>query len=216
MKIARWRIALTGSAVLVLAVAGIGLASAAHPAPSTARPAGAAAPASTDVAGAAALDTAAALDIAAALDVAGAPDAAPGTLDAADLEALLAPELAAGQAGQVAARLRPRLGPRVVHAEWIVDRGDAGLVTRQLDRGTVATTAGSSLAVAEAGGRSVTIATTDATRVRRNRAKAALTDLKVGDTVVVLSTVAGGKATANVIVVPAPGPAASVAPSSAP
>lgn len=199
MKIARWRIALTGAAVLVLAVAGIGLVSAALPGPPSARPDGAAAPASTTAAAAAE-----------------APNAASGTLDAADLEALLAPELAAGQANRIGARLRPRLGVRVVHAEWIVDRGDAGLVTRQLDRGTIASTAGSSLTIAEAGGRSVTVTTTDATRVRRAKAKAALEDLQVGDTVVVLSTVAHGTTTANVIAVPAPRPAASAAPSTAP
>lgn len=198
MKIARWRIALTGAAVLVLAVAGIALVSAAHPTPLTGRPAGAAAPAPTAAA------------------VAEAPDAASDALDAGDLEALFAPELAAGQAEQIAARLRPRLGARIVHAEWIVDRGDAGLVTRQLDRGTVASTAGTSLTIGEAGRRSVTITATDATRVLRNRTKAALKDLQVGDTVVVLSTVAGGRTTANVIVVPAPRPAASVAPSPAP
>lgn len=133
---------------------------------------------------------------------------APAVLDGADADALLAGEPAAGQAGGLAA-LRTRLGPRVVHAEWIVDRGDAGLVARQLDRGTIASIAGRSLTIAEAGGRSVTVAATDATRVRRNRQRATLADLRVGDAVVVLSTVVDGAATATVVVVPAPRAAAT-------
>jgi hypothetical protein len=83
---------------------------------------------------------------------------------------------------------RPRLGRHVVHAVVTVER-DGALLTFQVDRGTVASIAGGKLSVSEKGGASVTIATNEQIRVRRDGKKIALTDLKSGDEVYVISQV---------------------------
>ena len=95
----------------------------------------------------------------------------------------------------------------------MLDR-DGKLVTYQLDHGTVSAVGGGSITIAEAGGTSVSVATTAETRVRKGAKPATLADLKVGDEVVVRSTVSGGTATAKLVVVPPDSPAAA-APSSA-
>ena len=130
---------------------------------------------------------------------------APAVQGASDAElALLAPELER-DAGADPGALRQRLiragGRNLVHAVITVDRKGA-LVTFQVDRGTVAAVGAGSLSIAQAGGLSQTVATTDATRVRKDRRKAALADLAKGDAVVVLSKVENGKAAATFVLVP--------------
>ena len=156
-----------------------------------------------------ALATAAVLVLTAAgigVAAAAAPPAATDPLEPAALEM---PLPASDQdAGAIdAPRLRKLLGARMVHAEVIVDRGDKGLVTIQADRGTIKAIGAQSLTIAQAGNRTETVATTELTRVRKDRQKATLADLEVGDRVLVLSQLKGGKAEAYLVVVPAARPA---------
>jgi hypothetical protein len=139
---------------------------------------------------------------------AGAPD--PVQRAVADLPVLPADDNAAALD---APRLRQLLGRRMVHAEIVVDRGEQGLVTVQADRGTVKAIGAGSLTIAEAGSRTETVATTEKTRVRKDRQKATLADLRVGDPVLVLSQLDGGKAQASLVVVP---PAKAARPAKAP
>lgn len=104
-----------------------------------------------------------------------------------------------------------RFGRNLVHGTITVLDKDGKLVTHQLDRGTIAGINDGSITIAEAGGTSVTVATTADTRVRKDRKQAALADLAVGDEVMVHSIVEGGAATARGILVPAPRPAAGPA-----
>ncbi len=148
MRIPRWRLALTAGAVLVLAVAGVGLVSGAPARPSA--------------------DPTAAEDL---------------------------------------ARARfawPHLGKNVVHGVVTFDRGDQGLVTLQLDHGTIDAVSAASLTVAEKGGAKVTVALDEKTRVRRHGQKASVADLKTADEVFVLSRVpdGGGTPIAKVVFVP--------------
>lgn len=155
MKIPGWRIALTGAALAVLTVVGIGLAQAAPPTASVAAPSTAAAEA-----------------------VAPAASGAPSD----------------------EARLRPFR--RLVHGTITFDHPDEGLITVQLDGGTISAVDADSITIAEAGGASVTVAIDDETRVRIARKRSAVTDLKAGQTVRVVSRVAdGGTVTAKRIVV---------------
>ena len=148
--------------------------------------------------------TATAKPAAAPVDPVAGPASVTGAPDA-EL-ALLAPELER-MASEAPGALRQRLlrlgGRNLVHAEAILDRNGT-LVTFQLDRGTVTAVGSASLSIAQAGGGARTLATSDATRVRKDRTKAALASLAKGDVVVVLSKVEGGTATATFILVPAP------------
>ncbi len=131
--------------------------------------------------------------------------------DPTDAElALLAPELGDQAVAAPGARLQ-RLarvgGKNLVHAEIVIDRNGT-LVTFQVDRGTVSTVGSGTLTIAEAGARSETVATADATRVRKDGKKAAVAALQKGDQVVVVSRVENGKATAAFILVPKPKDAA--------
>ncbi len=164
MKIATRPLALAGAAVLVLVVAGVGLAAAAQPAGSN--PAG---PAGLE-------------------------------LPANDAAGDLAADGAAGQ-------LRRLFNRRIVHAEILLDRGQAGLVTVQLDRGTIKAIGARSLTIEQAGNRTETVATSDTTRVRKNRQRATLADLRVGDRVLVVSRLEAGRAQARLVLVPVPRPA---------
>lgn len=98
-----------------------------------------------------------------------------------------------------------RLRKHLVHGTVTVLDRDGKLITLQLDHGTISAIGDDSITVAEAGGSSVTVATTAETRVRKDR-KAALAALAVGDEVVVRSTVDDGSATARGIRVPPPAP----------
>jgi hypothetical protein len=128
-------------------------------------------------------------------------------IDLASLSQALAPDVAADPAAAARlAALRQRLaglrGRNLVHAEVTVDRNGT-LVTLDVDHGTITAVGSGSLTIKQAGGGSRTIATSDATRVRKDRGKAALTDLATGDEVFVLGKVDGGKVTATLVVVPA-------------
>ncbi len=105
-------------------------------------------------------------------------------------------------------------GRAFVHAVVTLQR-PAGLVTFQVDQGTLATIASGSLTIGEAGGRSETVATSAQTRVRKDAQKSALTNLAAGDHVIVVSRFdASGKPVALLVIVPRPagsGPAASPA-----
>jgi hypothetical protein len=129
--------------------------------------------------------------------VAGVPDAE---------MALLAPELervAGGAQGALRQRLLRLGGRTLVHAEVTLDR-EGTLVTFHLDRGTVTAVGSASLSIAQAGGGARTLATSHATRVRKDRSKATLAGLAKGDAVVVLSKVESGTLIATFILVPVP------------
>lgn len=185
MTIPPWRLALAAGALVVLGAIGGGLVQAA--ATSTALSADAAPPVATADDAAALLDS-----LAMTTDPASSSGAIPAQLLA----------------------LRDRFGGRLpglrqhlVHGTLTVLDGDGKLVTLQLDHGTVSAVGSGSITIAEAGGTSVSVATTAGTRVRKEKKPAMLADLKVGDEVVVRSTVDGGSATAKWVVVPPAGPA---------
>ncbi len=181
MTIPPWRLGLVAGALVVLGAIGAGLVQAA-PAPASPR-ADAAAPVAT------ADDAAALLDaLALTTDPASSSGAIPAQLLA------LRDRLEGRLAG---------LRGHLVHGTLTVLDRDGKLVTLQLDHGTVSAVGGGSITIAEAGGTSVSVATTAQTRVRKDKKPATLADLKVGDEVVVTSTVDGGSATAKRVVVPA-------------
>jgi hypothetical protein len=91
----------------------------------------------------------------------------------------------------------------IVHGTVTIDTRKEGLITVQVDGGTVSAVDADSVTIAEKGGGSVTVAIDTQTRVRRDRKRTTAADLKLGDTVRVVSRVGtGGKATAKLIVVP--------------
>jgi hypothetical protein len=109
----------------------------------------------------------------------------------------------ADEASSLAAAVPLRGLRRIVHGTVTIDSPKDGLITVQIDGGTIAAVDGASLTIAEKGGANVTVGIDSDTRVRRNRARAAVADLKIGDIVRVVSRVAsGGAATAKAIVVP--------------
>jgi hypothetical protein len=179
MRIPAWRVALTGGAIIVLAVAGIGFA-AASGAPATKAT-------TTSLANAATTDTATTdpnLEVALAADV--------------ELNDRLAPN----DAGKLQRLLR--LGRHLVHAEVTVTDKDGNLVNLQLDHGTVQSIGGGSLVIAEAGGGTETVSTSDLTKVHVGREKGDLGDLTVGAEVFVQSRIEGGTVLAKrIIVIPA-------------
>jgi hypothetical protein len=171
MRVPPWRLALTGGAIVILVVAGVGIAAASSTIGSAPPAPAAAAPPS-------------------------APTTAPGV---GPLRERLAQRL-----GRVAAG-RPFAG-HLVHATVTVTDKDGNLVMLQLDHGTIAAIEGGTLAIAEAGGASVTVSTDDTTVVRLGRGTGlgALTDLKVGDEIVVQSRIDGSTTLArHVLLVPA-------------
>lgn len=119
--------------------------------------------------------------------------------------------------GERLPRLRQRLGDfgfgrlarNLVHGTVTVLGRDGELVTLQFDHGTIATIGDGSLSISEANGETVTVATTDATRVRKVRQPSSLGELNVGDGVFVTSVIEDGAATARLIVVPMARPATS-------
>ena len=137
-----------------------------------------------------------------AVNAGASPNAAGGGASA-DTPAVLASNPAGAVANANAPALRPRrLGPALVHGVVTLDLPRKGLVTVQLDHGTVSAIDGANLKISESGDSSVTIATDGKTRVRKHGGQAKLVDLKVGDEVFVVSEIEGGKATAYRIVVP--------------
>ncbi|MGZ6340411.1 MAG: hypothetical protein ACXWMX_01025 [Candidatus Limnocylindrales bacterium] len=166
--IPRWRLALSGGVVVVLAAVGVGLVSAA---PWASAPQSSSAPAA----------------------------------DSADpvVDQLVSPS-ADGQTLPVGLARR-FIGRHLVHAVATFDRPGKGLVTVQLDHGTLGAIGNGSVTVVEAGGASVTVRTDTATRVRKDRQRVQLSDLRAGDQVYVASLVQAGQsqALAKLIVVPA-------------
>lgn len=178
MRIPAWRLALTGGAIVVLAVAGIAFAAASE-AP-TATVGAAAAQAATT--GGEFLGTDNEFELAADVE---AKDKL-GARDGAKLKRLL------------------RFGRHLVHAEITVTDRDGNLVNLQLDHGTVQSIGGGVLVIAEAGGGTETVSTSDTTKVRVGRELGDLGDVTVGAEVFVQSRIDGGTVVAKrIIVIPA-------------
>ena len=120
----------------------------------------------------------------------------------------------AGAAAGKAAALGPfeRIGRRVVHGTVVVQKKDGTFVTLQLDRGTIASIGAGTVTIAEPGGRTETVTTNSATRVRKDAAKSDVSKLAVGDRVAVVSEVQGSGAVARMIMVPRPRPTTFPAP----
>lgn len=177
MRIPAWRVALTGGAITVLAVAGIGLATASGASSSTTPT-----DAQGTTGGTAVTDDDLAIGLAEDIDSASGDRAGNG------------PKLG---------RLL-RLGRHLVHAEVTVTDSDGKLVNLQLDHGTVQSIGGGTLVISEAGGGTQTVSTSDSTRVRVGREQGDLGDVKVGAEVFVRSLVDGGTTLAKrIIVIPA-------------
>jgi hypothetical protein len=198
MTIASRSLALAGGAALLVGVLGAGIAVGAGASAgsaatiSMAAPGAAAASAATD-------PTADAVDAAlAAFDQAGTTGPA----------GLAAPGATAQPATRLGHRLRQfARWKQLVHATVTVNRPGAGIQAFNLDHGTITALTAGSLTVAEAGGSTVTLTTDTTTRVRKDRAKATLADLRSGDEVVAVSKV-GSTATTRALLVVVP-PAAS-------
>jgi hypothetical protein len=98
---------------------------------------------------------------------------------------------------------RIRAGRNLVHGTVTIDSPTEGLITIQLDGGSISAVDADSITIAEKGGGSVTVAITADTRVRIEGKRSKASDLKVGQTVRVVSRVgADGSATARRVVVP--------------
>ncbi|MEA2607527.1 MAG: hypothetical protein QOI00_2284 [Chloroflexota bacterium] len=187
MTLSLGRILATTGFAIVLAVAAIGVVRATAPAPSTSpAPAALAAPAELPTTGTGALDD----------QVAGELDAVLAANQTATAQAAPAGRNARGQLRRLAA------WRHLVHATVVVELDKVGLTTIQLDHGTISAVSASSLTISETGGGSVTIALGSDTRVRRDGAKAAVTDLKAADEIFVMSKVEPGGSTAYLVVVP--------------
>lgn len=172
MQILRRRVAIVAGSALLVALAGVGIAQAQPSGPTPAAPTVAAAPSDPDIAA---------------------------------IDAVLAAEQVAPDAtGRLGAERLRRLAvwKHLVHGTVVVDLPKAGLITIQLDHGTISAVNATSLTIAEAGGSSVTVSLSDESRVRRDGAKAAIADLRTGDVVVVMSKVESGGTTAYLVVVP--------------
>ncbi len=190
-RIPRWRLALVAAALVVLAALGAGLVLAADPAtPPAGPPAGA--PAVDPFSGP--------LDVPGLGPLLGAGPGAPG---------VQAPGAAGAPDGQRQRPLRRLLErmQRLVHVEATVDLPDKGIVTFAVDHGTISAIGGGTISVKEKDGSTVTLKTTDETRVRKDREPAKLTDLTVGDEVVVMSRLESGSFVAYRIGVPPAQPA---------
>jgi hypothetical protein len=192
MTISSRRTVLTAGAVVLLGLAAIGLVQAASSmgtAPTTplANAPVAAAPATTTTAG---LTADADAVIASQLDA----------ILAADQTTAAQPAAGRLKAGPGLRRLR--LGQHLVHATIVLDLPQKGLTTIQVDHGTISAVSATSLMIAESGGTSATVTLGDETRVRRDAAKATVTDLKKGDEVFVMSKVESGGTVAYLVVVP--------------
>ncbi len=128
-----------------------------------------------------------------------------------ELDALLAADQTAaqpaatnGRVNQNVAGLRRLAAARkLVHATVLVDLPKlGGLTTIQLDHGTIAAVNATTLSITEADKTTATVKLGAETRVRKNAAKAAVTDLKTGDEVFVMSKVGTGGTEAYLVVVP--------------
>jgi hypothetical protein len=107
-----------------------------------------------------------------------------------------------------AAKVRPRarqLARRTLHGEFVVKGKDGKFVTVLTQKGQVTTVDARSVTVRSEDGFSRTYAVDGDTRVRRERAKATIGDVKTGDRALVVADRSGTGATARTLVVRAPG-----------
>ena len=179
MRIPAWRVALTGGAIIVLAVAGIGFAAASGAPSARTTTQGAANAATTSTVTA---DSDLEFDLAADIEV--------------------NDKLAPAEAGKLQRLLR--VGRHLVHAEVTVTDKDGNLVHLQLDHGTVQSIGNGSVVISEAGGGTETVSTSDATKVHIGREAGDLGDIKVGAEVFVQSRIDGSTVLAKrIIVIPA-------------
>ena len=177
-RIPAWRLALTGGAIAVLAIAGIGFAAASEAPPASVD----SAPAQAATTGGEVVDTELAIELAADVESNDKLEAR----DGAKLKRLL------------------RFGRHLVHAEITVTDRDGNLVNLQLDHGTVQSIGGGVLVISEGGGGSESVSTSDSTKVRVGREPGDLGDVTVGAEVFVQSRVDGGTVLAKrIIVIPA-------------
>jgi hypothetical protein len=102
--------------------------------------------------------------------------------------ALIAPSEPADNTADL--RLRPLR--HVVHGTITFDHPKEGLTTVQVDGGTIAAVDADSITIAEAGGASITVAIDAQTRVRLAGKRSTVTELKVGQTVRVISRIGTG------------------------
>ena len=201
MTIASRSLALAGGAALLVGVLGAGIAIGAGATSDSAQATSAAATA-VSATSLATDPTADAVDAAlAAFDEAGPADTA----------GLAAPDATAKPAGLLGQRIRRfARWKQLVHATVTVDRPGTGIQTFELDQGTITALSAGSITISEARGASLTVGTDASTRVRKDRAKAALSAVSSGDQVVVVSTVGNaGSPRAHLVVVP---PAAPTSP----
>jgi hypothetical protein len=180
MRIPTWRFLLTGAAITVLAIGGIGLvAAAAAPQPPVAN--------------------------VTAAEATGRPDAtrAPGDIrpDRAVARERLE-RLERAREGWGGGRWL-RWGRHLVHAEVTVTGRDGELITLAFDHGTVEAVGGGSFTIAEAGGGTESVSIDDATIVYVGREDGDLDDLTVGDEVFVQSRIDGGTLAKRILIVPA-------------
>ena len=183
--IPRWRIALVATALVVLGALGAGLVLANDPADPTPATGSGTTPTAADDGGGLGL---------LGLGLLGRGD--PG----------------AGPSGGTGARPNARPGlirhgqrlQRLIHVEATLDLPDKGIVTVGVDHGTIASIGSGTIAVSEKNGQTVTLTTSDETKVRKGGAAATLGDLKVGDEVIVTSRLESGAFAAYRIIVPPP------------
>lgn len=190
-NIARWRIALVASCLVALGAVGVGLVFANDP--SGAAPVGGS-PADTS------------------------PASGGDRLGALGQGLLGFRDPGAGPAGGPGAArpdARPRLPERggrlerIVHVEATLDLPAKGIVTMAVDHGTISAIDDGRISVKEKNDRTVTLKTSDETKVRKAGEPAKLSDLKVGDEVVVMSRLEDGSFAAYRIVVPPAQPAST-------
>ena len=149
--------------------------------------------------GAAAADTPAAL----AASGAGTDTSDRTTIDGAVHAILAADQTAAPERLRAGALRRLAAWRHLVHATATLDLPAlGGLTTVQLDHGTVSAVSATSLTIAEAGGRSVTVDLGASTKVRRHGTTAAVADLRTGDEAFVMSRVETDRTEAYLVVVP--------------
>lgn len=178
MRIPTWRLALTGGAVVVLVLVGVGFVAASNNPGVAPQAASLAAPGASGASGAS-----------------GATSTAAGALAGHPRLRRLIQRL----------ENRPGLRRLVDGRLTFVDK-DGQLVTMQLDHGTIASIGSGQLTIAEPGGGQVTVSTDGTTVVRLGdgSGKGSLGDLKVGDQVFVQSRVDGSNVLAkHVLRVPA-------------
>jgi hypothetical protein len=187
MRMPAWRVALTGGAITVLAItvlaiAGIGLAAASSaPSRATTTTTGSTTSGATTSATTETLTTDMDLAIDLAADVQSNDNLRPA--DGGRLRRIL------------------RLGRHLVHADVTVTDRDGNLVHLQLDHGTVQSIGDGTLVIAESGGGTEIVSTSDATKVHVGREPGGLGDVKVGAEIVVQSRIDGGTTIAKRIIV---------------